>query len=72
MSKKPSSSSQQDNSQNPEDWSGRPEDVAQITGLNERTVRDHYLEFGGIRIGKKYLFNLEIVKQRLEQNALAG
>ena len=30
--------------------------VAEIFKINEKTVRDHYLDFGGIKIGRHYRF----------------
>jgi len=34
----------------------RTKDVAQFTGLDEKTVRKYYQELGGMRLGRRYVF----------------
>jgi len=34
----------------------RAKDVAEYLGCNEKTVRDHYQELGGMRLGRHYRF----------------
>ena len=33
-----------------------PEELADYLGVNVKTVRQHYQKFGGLRLGKRYIF----------------
>jgi len=33
-----------------------PEELAEYLGVNVKTVRQHYQKFGGLRLGKRYIF----------------
>jgi len=46
------------------------DDVARYLGLHADTVRKHYREFCGVKVGRLYRFNLACLDRLLSQGAL--